>query len=432
MEKGIEGNNTGSPVLEQQPAANQVAERLAGLSNALGGNNPIKEYIEKNSAPQSEPQNPTIQTIKTDSGLSANITPDNQSGAVAGDEKTSSQGNQQGSNEQLESKKEENASGDEIALEHSLFGGKLTFGKDTEKGGEGNEPDLDLKSVDGLTSLFKSKLGVESVDKIPEKLESLVSGQQKLSELESQMSNVTALFNEMDPQLYQAIVAWQNGEDWKASVRDSQIDFTKDAKSYDAKTLVNSMLPGKISDTQWEEYQQEDCDPAVKSLVDFAIESATDRFTSKAESIKAKSSEMVAKSAEKKQKFESSIETSMKFLASKYPNADQTYLSGVADEFKTGKVWSVFMNEDGSLREDAMLRYVMAKDGDNLLQQTIKKIENAKTTIVHQGILDHVAEIPSGQNGSSGASKGRTELRPEVEEKLAFINGTKITKKTFG
>jgi len=415
----------------EQSASTPDLSRMARIA-AVTGSQELAQYV-SNKAASAETKQAQQPNIKVETGASLNLFPTSEQ------EKVDAPNNQQEASKSQDVSKEttpaadskeekKESSEDDVFLEHSLFGGKFDPKKGKKDGVEGKEtPGVNLTTVDGVADLVKSKLGVDSIEKLPEKIESIVASQAKLADLENQMNNISKMFSEMDPQLYQMITTWQSGGNWKELASNSIVDYGKDVKSYDSKTLVNAIMPGKVSEAEWEEYSQSDCDPKTKAFVDLAIATAQEKFVSKSNSIKSESEKLVAENAQRAQRVEASILASQNYLASKYPDADKAYLTAVADDFKTGKVWNLFLNEDGTLKEDAFLRVAMARDGQNLLEQSLKMLENRKESIGNQAIMNHVADTPSGQKGSSG-SAGQTGIRPAVQEKLNFITGNRKTK----
>jgi hypothetical protein len=392
------------------PEAPVIPSGMSSVLNALGGNSEIASYIEKQSAASAAGESAVQQQhISTDTGIKVAISQTDGSGTA--EDPAAGESNNASETEAVKPNEAGSADGAGSADEEEDFIESPLFGTETTT--------VDLKSVEGITSLFKEKLGTESLDELPAKIDGLLQLKDQYEQASTQMANVQALFEQMPPELYQAIDLFAKGQDWKAPVSGSAIDYSKPVDTYPEKDLVNAMAPGKVTEAQWEEYQQEDCDPNVKALVSFAIESAKDKFESQSKQIKQASEEMVQRSAQQKAAFESSVEKSKAVFAEKWKDVDKTYLSQLEQDFKTGKIMSIFYQEDGTLRPDAYIRAAMARDGESLVEQSLKKLENRKQTIVNKEIINQTSNTPSGGTGASGGS--RQDLRPELQTRLQEI-----------
>jgi hypothetical protein len=406
-----------------------IPSGMESVLSALGGNNTeISQYIEQHNAASAEGANGAQQQhITTDGGLSVSLGQTDGSGTgetpPAGQENNAS-GNEASTDAAgAELPAAEGATGDAAAeegdfIESPLFGGKKKLAGETAPV-EGSTTPADMKTVEGITSVFKEKLGIESMDKIPEQLDALLKFKTDYESASVEMANVRSLFEQMPPELYQAIDLFAKGQDWKATVTGSAIDYSKPADQYQPKDLVNAMMPGKVTEAQWEEFQQEDCDPNVKALVTFAIDSAKDKFSSQSEQIKKSSEEMVQRSTQQKAAFDASIDKSKAMFAEKWKDADKGYMNQLEQDFKNGKIMEIFYNQDGTLREDAYVRAAMARDGENLVEQSLKMLENRKQSLVNKELLKQVSNTPSGGTGASAGA--RQELRPELQTRLDQI-----------
>lgn len=313
---------------------------------------------------------------------------------------------------------------EEFEIESPLFGGKK---KITPPNEEVNSPEkATFDSLDSLSSFLKEKHGLNDVSELVAKVDEWKQKEVEYSGLSEKISNAESIFSNMHPDLYKAVVLDAKGEDFR-SVLSSSIDYSKNEKDYTDKDLVNAFYPGKITDEEWEEYSSEDGDPTVKKLVSTIIDNSIDAFKSKKSQVEDMSREEIRKAQERQTLFESSIKKSEQSLLQKFSDIDNSYIEKLNKSFKENGIYSVFYNNDGSLRDDAHLRLAMAMDGEGIVDQYKKILENKIVTKTNQEILTRTADVPSGSRGSN--SDKSTEIRPEVQAQIDSLRGFKGAKK---
>lgn len=311
---------------------------------------------------------------------------------------------------------------DDLSIDSPLFGGKKTVNPANEQDGSQNH---EFENIDAINSYLKETLGIEDVSALPGTLKEFSEQKEQLSKLTEQNSNVETLFQSMPAELYQAVTMFANGEEWRSALNTSSVDFTKEAKDFDAKDLVNSMMPGKLTEEDWEHYSDEDGDPAVKRLVQTYIDSATNEFNNKKSAIENARVESVAKAKENEAKFNESFINAKAELKASFPDASEDYVADIENMFKTGSINSLFFNEDGTLKKDALMRASMARDGKGLVDQYQGIIERRVETKVNQDILSRGAETPATTQGSATSNRGSDDIREEVKDTVAAIKGLK-------
>ena len=244
--------------------------------------------------------------------------------------------------------------------------------------------------------------------------------EEKLVDVDAKYGNIQRLFENMPPKLWNAIDAFSKGKDWESEVKTESVDFTKEAKDYSEKILVDAMFPGEISDDDWAEYKDEEGDNSIKRLVQSKINDATKAFEKKKEEVKSYSDQQVLDAKEKQQKYLDSAEASKQKFIERYTDADAATIENLHSKFTKTGLQSVFFNQDGSVKEDAYLRLAMAEYGAELIDQYKAIAERKVQTETIQDVLLRTADTPPATKGS-GASVTREEVRPEVQAEIERI-----------
>ena len=320
---------------------------------------------------------------------------------------------QTGSIENQEASSEQSNSDFEIEIENPIFGGKTKIVKKKEE----NEVS-EIKDLESLSTLVKD-YGIEDITTLPVKIKEWRDNEKTLGEVSERLANAEKLFSTLPPELYQAVETFTKGGNWKESLTSNSVNFDKNLEDYKPEELVEGFFPGKFSQEDWEEFNDEDGDPKVKKAIEFAIEQANDKFKTTKES-KIKLSEQAILDAKKQEQvFLSSVSESAKKLSSQIEGVDAMYIKTIEKDLGNPRgIYNLFYNEDGTLKESAALSYAMAKDGYSLMDQYKKVIERMTETKVNQDLLLRGASTPSG---SKGSNSHKEEVRPEVQKEIERI-----------
>ena len=309
-------------------------------------------------------------------------------------------------------------------VESPLLGGKQKIGNQAVEPGGSGEPQLKIENLESLNSILKDKYGIEKIDDLPSKLDDYKQKSEEVNKLTERISNVESLFQTMPPQLYGAIEAFIAGKDWQSAVSSSSLDLSKPKDSYSEKDLVSHLSQEQITEDDWQEFEDPDGDPAVKRLVQTAINTAKSMYDLRKSEFEKTASESVLKAKEFEQKFKSSIDSSKQNLMKHFPTAESALVSDMDSLFTEKGIGSVFYNQDGTLKEDAYTRLAMAQHGAELIEQYKKIAERQIETQVNERILSRGADTPSTSKGTQ-AVPGGGEIRKEVQEKIDAIRSLK-------
>jgi hypothetical protein len=306
---------------------------------------------------------------------------------------------------------------EEFYVDNPLYGGKKQVGPANEPGQE-----LKFETIDDFFNHMKESHGIENYNGLSEKIANWQQAEQSHAEVSAQYKGVQDLFSSMPPELYDSIISFTKGEDWKSRIETSAIDFTKEANAYSDRQLVDAMMPGKLTEEDWTEFADNEGDPTVKRLVQSTIDASTNAFNNKGAQVKEAANSRVLKARENQQKYDQSAVKAREHFGSQFADADAAFVSSIENKFKGNGLAALFYNEDGTLREDAYVRAAMAEQGVGLIDQYKSIAERRVKTEAIQEVLSVGAQEPQVSQGT-GAAPQADDIRPEVKDTIAWIKG---------
>lgn len=315
-----------------------------------------------------------------------------------------------------------------VSIESEMFeGGSVNIGGNQKPN---EEATLSFENNDAFTAHIKGKYGIEDASTFFQSADKWRKQSQELSQTKSDFSQIQETIQTMPDELYNAFIAHAKGEDWKTEISSNGVlDYSKDSSSYEAKALIENIFPGQLTDSDWEAFNDPDHEShdMAKRVVDTLTNQAKSVFDNKKANINAKRADYLAKAERDSQLFSESVVSSVKHFKQSFPfELSQKYVDTLQNDFKSGGLNKLFYNEDGSVREDAMLNFAMAKQGMELLTQYKAIAENAAKTSERQEFLDRTPEEPVRK--TSGEVK---EVRPEVQREMDDLMAGLEIKNTF-
>lgn len=312
----------------------------------------------------------------------------------------------------------EDSSDDDIYIEHEMFGGKK---KVVEKNEEANEP---IENKEAVEAFLKSTGLDLDVNSFADKVKNWQESEKQLDEKSKALENVEKLFSIMPPELYEAVNAVATGKDWRATLQSAPtVDYTKSVDELEEKQLVDAFFPDSISDEDWEEFKDEDGDPRVKKAVALTISNAKAKFNDVKASKEREAQDAIAKQQQAIEAYNNSIKSAVSVLPQKIEGISDVYVKSIESELqKPNSIRDLFFDENGIMKQEAALAYVMAKDGMSLLDRYKQIIEKRVETEKNLDMLSRGARAPRATSGTHIQGSG-VEISPEVQKQLDFIRG---------
>jgi len=305
--------------------------------------------------------------------------------------------------------------------------------------GEGKfEPEKDEEEkgdvTEVLSDFFKgNEFGIDEKN-FSERMPELIEKEKTLETVSSTVKSYEEIFNNMPLELHEAIKSFYSNEsDWDRHVKDRiSLDFGKDFESLDAKDVVSKYFPGKITEEEWEEYNDPDGDEREKKAVSSYIDVSKEKFRCDKKSYNSRVEEAKRSSSAFQENFQKSFDGSRGYLeeVSKEKMPDKLYLDTVDQEIKSGKIKDLFYTTDEVLKPEAHRNYSIARDGFELGEKQREAIKREIASREREQILMRTTDSPMVTKTSSTVESAEKELERRATERLNKIM-PKIDESTF-
>lgn len=299
----------------------------------------------------------------------------------------------------------------------------LIFGSKKQE----KQDNISIESLDDLAK-FSKKWGIEIKDKgdyakVVKSVDKWRADSQKLVETEKKVSQFQDIFENLEPDLLDAIQTYYNGQDWRKSINTSvPFDISKPVDSIDTKKLVDYYFPGKFTD---EDFEADDKPTALE----IAEQTAKEKFIAKQEAEKNAKRARIEEAKVKLDRQKKSIDGSVQALRQSFPDVDLTVVNEVTQVLEGGNILSEFLNSDGSYKPDAAKKLMLLKYGEQELRSAIEAAELRVETKMNEEFIRRSPTTPPKKqtNGNSAPSKHSEQF----EKAKSFIKGMGGRKSTF-
>lgn len=286
-------------------------------------------------------------------------------------------------------------------------------------GGENTDDAFTFESAEDFEKFFQSTESGITKENIATKLPELLDTSKKFDEVTKKSQGYEAVFNNMPKPIYEAIMAWDKGEDWRQPVLNHDpTDYSQEFGKQDAKAMVEKFFPGKVSAEDWEEYKDSDGDQETKDKIDSYLTLTEEKYnlTKQQHAEQIKNYEQQAQ--QNLEKAQASFDTSRTNIFKAF---EGTPLKGVKESAvveidkslaNQRAILLEFLNEDGTFKPDAHEKMAMLKFGKDLVVQQAKAIQK-------QAVSDARAEVISGTADQAGIQKSGDKTTPNERELMA-------------
>lgn len=312
------------------------------------------------------------------------------------------------------------APGEPVVIEHPAFqGGKWDLGNNATQ-------DIQFESVEQVQSFVKEKYGVDDLNKLFPSADKWRNDSQELTKANGEVAKYETLFNGLPSDLYEMFQRHTKGEDYKDVILGRpNLDFTKKENEQSGRDLVNAYFPDQFSKEDWEAYNDNEHDnhDSVKRVIDLAIPQAQKQYTTqqgefdvtRATAIKAQDDLVLLKTT--------SADSSVEHLTKSVPELNTQYATSLRTELLGGGLQDLFLKEDGSFKEDALYRMMMAKDGPDIMEQMKGMLTNQIQTAERVEVLERTPAQPKSEPAPQGnQGEVREELRAHLDSLFSGLN----------
>lgn len=283
-------------------------------------------------------------------------------------------------------------------------------------------PKFETFEKDALPHINKT-FGVQlkSLDDLPSFLEGSVAkwraDASKLTEVEKRANGYQRIFENLEPDLFEAVQTYYAKGDWRAKIKTaaSSIDFAKPVEQHNTKDLVNQYYPGKFTDEDF-------ANDAKKAEIEIALEGAKRLYTTEKTVKDGKRAAALNDAKTKVERVNTSIEGSVSTLKQSFPDLPQDHevqIRGLM-EGGTDGILSLFVEQDGTFKQGAAEMLVMAIHGKETINSFMDySAKRAETKTAEDILLRTPAEIKTGNKNNANDN----EVSPNVAKRLNALKG---------
>jgi hypothetical protein len=288
----------------------------------------------------------------------------------------------QADDEEEEEEEEDEDDSDESADIDDIFGIMATPKK-------GKEIKLNFEAPKEMIDLISSKFGVNDASKFFSSVDTWRNQAQEGSEVKKEYEALTADLQAMPSDIRMAVQLWANGEDHTTAFTSSQrLDFSGDYKGQDPESLVQhyfgeqydelttSLEDGDISESEF--------DNSVRLLAN----STKRLFAEDKQALEKEREEFTNRQKNEFQNLKKTALLSVENLSKAYPSFSKSEVAKIRTILVEGKAENLFVNADGTYKEDAAELVAYAMYGKKMLESVKKIAERQGESKANQKIVD--------------------------------------------
>jgi hypothetical protein len=260
-----------------------------------------------------------------------------------------------------------------------------------------------------MIDLISSKFGVKDPSKFFSSVDTWRSQAQEGSEIRKEYEALTNDLQAMPQDIRMMVQMWANGEDYTKALNSSErLDFSDDFKNQTSESLVQHYFGEQydelISEFEDGDISESEFDNRIKLLA-----SSTKRlFNEDKQALEKEREEFLERQKSEFQNMKKTALLSVDNLGKAYPDFSKSEISKIRGLLVEGKVDNLFMNADGTYKEDAAELVAYAMYGKKMLDSVKKVAKRQGESEANQKIVDsspkQLRKLKSS-SGSAGLSK---------------------------
>lgn len=254
---------------------------------------------------------------------------------------------------------------------------------------KGKEIKLNFEAPKEMIDLISSRFGVNDASKFFSSVDTWRNQAQEGSEVKKEYEALTADLQAMPSDIRMAVQLWANGEDHTSAFTSSQrLDFSGDYKGQDPESLVQhyfgeqydelttSLEDGDISESEF--------DNSVRLLAN----STKRLFAEDKQALEKEREEFTNRQKNEFQNLKKTALLSVDNLSKAYPSFSKSEVAKIRTILVEGKAENLFVNADGTYKEDAAELVAYAMYGKKMLESVKKIAERQGESKANQKIVD--------------------------------------------
>jgi hypothetical protein len=280
---------------------------------------------------------------------------------------------------------------------------------------------LNFEPPKEMIDLISNKFGVNDASKFFSSVETWRSQAQEGSEVKKEYEALTSDLQALPSDIRTQIEMWANGEDYTAALASSQrLDFSADWKNQEHESLVQHYF-GEQFDELAEELEDGNISQSEYENRMKLLANTTKRlFAEDKKALEREREELVNRQKNEFENMKKTALLSVDNLGKAYPNFSKSEISKIRSILVEGKAENLFMNADGTYKDDAAELVAYAMYGKKMLESVKKIAERQGESKANERIVSsspkelrkqkaasqQQAGIPQGAQHLSGLFKG--------------------------
>lgn len=248
---------------------------------------------------------------------------------------------------------------------------------------------LNFEPPKEMIDLISSKFGVKDPSKFFSSVDTWRSQAQEGSEIRKEYEALTNDLQAMPQDIRMMVQMWANGEDYTKAFNSSErLDFSDDFKNQNSESLVQHYFGEQydelVSEFEDGDISESEFDNRIKLLA-----SSTKRlFNEDKQALDKEREEFLERQKSEFQNMKKTALLSVENLGKAYPDFSKSEISKIRGLLVEGKVDNLFMNADGTYKEDAAELVAYAMYGKKMLESVRKVAKRQGESEANQKIVD--------------------------------------------
>jgi len=277
---------------------------------------------------------------------------------------------------------------------------------------------LNFEPPKEMIDLISSRYGVNDASKFFSSVETWRSQAQEGSELKREYEALTADLQALPIDLRASIEMWASGEDYtKALTMTQRLDFSGDFTKQDPESLVQHYF-GEQYDEIISEFEDGDISESEYQNRIKLLASSTKRlFVDDKKALEKEREDFLNRQRNEHESLKKTALLSVENLSKAYPNFSKSEVSKIRNILVEGKADNLFMNADGTYKEDAAELVAYAMYGKKMLESVKKIAQRQGESVANQKIVDSSPKQLRKQK-ASGPNQGQV---PQAAQHLSGL-----------
>ena len=277
---------------------------------------------------------------------------------------------------------------------------------------------LNFEPPKEMIDLISSRYGVNDASKFFSSVETWRSQAQEGSELKREYEALTADLQALPMDLRASIEMWASGEDYtKALTMTQRLDFSGDFTKQDPESLVQHYF-GEQYDEITSEFEDGDISESeYQNRIKLLANSTKRLFVDDKKALEKEREDFLNRQRNEHESLKKTALLSVENLSKAYPNFSKSEVSKIRSILVEGKADNLFMNADGTYKEDAAELVAYAMYGKKMLESVKKLAQRQGESVANQKIVDSSPKQLRKQK-ASGPNQGQV---PQAAQHLSGL-----------